>query len=99
MQRNIGQPLSTIEYTVVERFIENFSQQKKEHHYALTLTATAIYSNSRQFLRECLMDISYKPLSNGQGFLYLHTNEGVFTFIVSSNPTQFIRTYRQSYSN
>lgn len=94
MQASSKEILSTIQYTVVERFIENFQQQKKEYQYTLALTRTAVYSNSHHFLLDALFDVSFKPLSNGQSFLYLHTNQGLFSFIISSNPENFIQTFK-----
>lgn len=94
LKKSSQEVLSTIQYTVVERFIENFEQQKKEFHYTLSLTRTAVYSNSHHFLLETLFDVSFKPLSNGQSFLYLHTNQGLFSFIISSNPEKFIQTFK-----
>lgn len=86
--------ISTIQFTVVERFIKNFEQQKIEIEQLLTMTQTSIYSNSHHFQLQNVFDMSYKPFSNGHGILYLHTNEGVFPFLISTNPAQFIQSYQ-----
>lgn len=95
MQESSQEILSTIQYTVVERFIENFQQQKKVIHYTLSLTKTTVSSNAHHFLIETLFDVSYKPLSNGQSFLYLHTNQGLFSFLISSSPEHFIHAFKK----
>lgn len=86
--------ISSIQFTVVERFIKNFEQQKIEIEQLLTMTQTSIFSNSHHFHLQNVLDMSYKPFSNGQGILYLHTNEGVFSFLISTNPAQFIQSYQ-----
>lgn len=86
--------LATIQYTIVERFIQDFKQCTKEARYSLSLSKMEITSNAHRFSLDHLYDLSYKPFTNGQGFLYLHTNQGVFSFVVSSNPETFIRAYQ-----
>lgn len=95
MQNHQQKSLSTLHYTVVERVIENFQQLHKKNQHTLILTTTEIQSNEKTFQLNALFDVSYKPFSNGQGFLYLHTCEGVFSFVISSNPQQFIQTFKR----
>lgn len=99
MPKNSTKQFSTIQYTVTHRFIHNFVQQYERQYYTLRLTETSITSHIRNFYFDELVDVSYKPFSNGQGFLYLHTDEGVFSFLISSNPTQFIESFRTLISN
>lgn len=85
--------LLTIQYTIVHRSIHNFVQEHEHYHYTLRLTQEAIISNTRCFKLDKILDLSYKPFTNGQGFLYLHADEGVFSFVISSDPTQFIQMW------
>jgi hypothetical protein len=39
--------------------------------------------------------VTSKPLSAFYTFLYLHTIEGVWTFVVKSSPEQFITQYHK----
>lgn len=94
MQNNSQNILCTIRYTIVHRSIQDFVQKQIPYNYTLELTEIAIISNQRTFKLNRLFDISYKPFTNGQGFLYLHTDEGLFSFVISSDPTQFIQTCR-----
>lgn len=91
--------LSTIEYTVVKRSIQNFQQQDKAFHYLLSLSKTSLTSSTHHFQLAELFDISYRPYTNGQGFLYLHTIKGVFSFLISTNPANFIATYQKLVTN
>lgn len=83
--------LSTIDYTVVKRSIQNFEQQEETFRHSLSLSQTTLTSYAHRFQLDELFDISYRPFTNGQGFLYLHTNQGVFSYLVSTNPENFIR--------
>lgn len=87
--------LSTIEYTVVERSIQNFQQYKEDVQYILSVSPTEVTSYTHKFQLHALLDVSYKPFTNGQGFLYLHTNQGVFSFLVSTNPESFMQVCRK----
>ena len=40
------------------------------------------------------MDFSYREIANQGGILYLHTLQGVYTYIVKSSPEAFITAYR-----
>lgn len=87
--------VSTIQYTVVERFIERFEQKKREIVHELTLNTYTITSNTHLFQIEHVLDISYRGFSNGEGHLYLHTNQGVFSFVIAKDPVDFIQAYKQ----
>lgn len=89
------QIVSTIQYTIVERFIENFEQKSKVIIHTLILEKSAVISNAHRFQLEHVQDISYKNFSDGSGHLYLHTNQGVFSFVISKNPSLFINAYRK----
>lgn len=88
------EPLQTIQYTVVHRFIHNFVQQHEKYNHTLMVTATSVIFHTKHLQLDKLMDVSYKPFTNGQGFLYLHTDEGVFAFLISVDPTDFIEACR-----
>ena len=87
--------ITTISYTTVEQFIENFEQKRKEIKHTLTLEEGTVKSNSLHFKLEQVDDISFKNFSTGGGHLYLHTDQGVFSFIVSIDPTYFIHSFRK----
>lgn len=87
--------VSTIQYTVVERFIENFEQKRRNIVYQLALDSYTVTSNTHHFQLEHVLDISYKGFSNGEGHLYLHTNQGVFSFVITKDPTDFMKAYKQ----
>lgn len=77
-------------YIKTRRIIENEQQHYLEEAHELTLYEDKIISSSEQFLLQDVLDISYRSTSDEIGLLYLHTNRGVFTFNVRTNPTPFI---------
>ena len=53
-----------------------------------------IVSAERQFKFQNVYDISHKPFSFGGGMLYLHTNQGVFSYNIKDNPAYFIEAFK-----
>lgn len=93
--KDTTQIVSKITYTKVERSIENFKQKTNQIEYTLRLTDNTVQSDSHTFQLNHIFDMSYKPFTNGNGLLYLHTNEGVFPYVISTNPEPFIRSFKQ----
>ena len=86
--------VSTISYSRTEQYIENFEQKNSRHDYTLSLYSYKIETETHTFQLEHILDISYKPFSNGGGLLYLHTNQGVFTYIIEKDPKVFIKAVK-----
>ncbi|MFD2680443.1 hypothetical protein [Bacillus seohaeanensis] len=80
-------------YYKVVREIKNNEQNSTEVKETIDLYDSLIATASKQFPLKNVSDISYKPLSDSYGFLYLHTNQGVFTFMVKESPKAFIDEY------
>lgn len=85
----------TLNYTMVSRTVDKLSKSDAVTQHQLTLTLVAIQSAERQFPFSKILDVSYKPFSNGNGFLYIHTDEGVFSFHTDEQPTSFIEAYKK----
>lgn len=90
MKDSQNNTVSTISYSRTEKYIENFAQKNSRHVYTLSLYAYKIETATHTFQLEHILDISYKPFSGNAGLLYLHTNQGVFTFLIDTNPREFI---------
>lgn len=87
--------ISTISYFQIKRIIKLNQQKyiKTEHH--ITLYKNNILTSTNQFNLKNVYDISYKSFSGRTGLLYLHTNQGVFTYEVDSDPSCFINEYKK----
>ncbi|MEW9052045.1 MAG: hypothetical protein AB2392_12870 [Neobacillus sp.] len=82
-------------YLTVTRLIKWNKQHYITNEHKLYLYEEKIVTNNGHFLMEEVFDITYKPFSTEFGFLYLHTNRGVFPFRTKNNPDQFIEKYER----
>lgn len=89
------QIISLQPYIKISREIKYNEQHYIETEHFLYLYEDKIITASSQFPLENVFDISYKSSSNSYGFLYLHTNQGVLTYTITTNPYHFIRAYKK----
>ncbi|MCA1056842.1 hypothetical protein LCM10_17905 [Rossellomorea aquimaris] len=82
-------------YMKKERLIEDNQQLTVEKEEYLYLYEDRIVTPKRSFTLPQVLDITKKHLSARYTFLYLHTIEGVLTYIVKSSPDLFISHYRK----
>lgn len=94
MQNSQSGTISSISYSRTEKYIEKFKQKYSHHIYTLSLYSYKIETEAHTFELEVISDISYKPFSTSGGLLYLHTNEGVFTYILEDDPKVFINAVK-----
>ncbi|WP_260471813.1 hypothetical protein [Bacillus sp. HMF5848] len=89
-------PLCVQEYVKVIRKIEDNRQLHIETEHYLHLYPDKITDSLRQFNIKDVRDMTYKPFSSTpKGFLYLHTTQGVFSYVVTTSPIPFIEKYKQ----
>ncbi len=79
----------------VTRKIERNEQKTLEQEHDLELYEDRIIVGQDHFPIQDVFDMSYRFQSTLYGFLYLHTNRGVVTFIIKKDPTLFINEYRK----
>ncbi len=77
-------------YIDTVRKVDLDGQRYVDTHHQLILTDTEIKSRDYRFALENVFDISYRPVREEVGLLYLHTNQGVFTYRIATPPDQFI---------
>jgi hypothetical protein len=82
-------------FVKVTRKIERNEQKTLEQEHDLKLYEDRIIVGQEQFAIQDVFDMSYRFQSTLYGFLYLHTNRGVVTFIIKKDPTVFINEYRK----
>ncbi|WP_064091087.1 hypothetical protein [Rossellomorea aquimaris] len=76
-----------------ERRIEDNQQFTVETEGHIYLYKDKIVTPSKSFTLKDVMDVSSRSLSSYYTFLYLHTIEGVWTYVVKSSPEEFITHY------
>ncbi|WP_083249286.1 hypothetical protein [Bacillus solimangrovi] len=82
-------------YVNVVRMIENNVQQYIENEEVISLYSDRIITHTDEFYLMNVFDISYRSMASNSGFLYLHTNKGVFSYHVKSNPNRFINEFKK----
>jgi hypothetical protein len=82
-------------YIKVTREIEFNQQNYMEEEKVLVLYENVVVSSSHTFTLQDVFDISYKKVSDHDGFLYLHTNQGLFSFYTKADPANFIDQYKK----
>ena len=90
-----NQVVHTITYIAVERTISWYEQLHHQTIHIITLYTDTIATAKNTFKLDHVHDISYRPFSGGTGLFYLHTNQGVFTYEVNTDPKEFIRAYKK----
>lgn len=81
-------------YVIIERTIANQAQISTAQRFELYLFNTKIVSSHREYPLHNVFDLSYKIISGEEGFLYLHTNQGVYAYIVQTDPSMFIKEFK-----
>ncbi|MFJ8065252.1 hypothetical protein ACIQYS_11530 [Psychrobacillus sp. NPDC096426] len=85
----------SIVYFEIERKIDFYYQmQQIEIQYELQLNTEGITTARHQFELGHVHDISHKSFSFGGGILYLHTNQGVFSYKIQDNPTPLMHAFK-----
>ena len=88
------QVVCTLVYNSVEKVTGWYGQTTNHNTHYIHLYTDTISTAKNSFPLEHVHDMSYKPFSNGAGLLYLHTNQGLFMFVVEVDPTNFIDMYK-----
>ena len=81
-------------YIKIERKVTSIEQFEIEHDLIIYLYNDKAVTQNREFPIKDVMDFSYREIANQGGILYLHTLQGVYTYIVKSSPEAFITAYR-----
>lgn len=88
------QAIAVQSYVIIERNITNQRQMSTVHRHELYLFKTKIVSHQLEYSLQNVYDLSYKIISGEEGFLYLHTNQGVFSYIVRTDTSMFIKEFK-----
>lgn len=80
-------------YYCVTRSIQNGQQLYQEEECHLVLSEDKIITDQNVFDLQHVFDMSYRGTAELYGFLYLHTNKGVFSYNVKRAPDELIQTF------
>ncbi len=82
-------------FVIVERKIERTGQRTIEEEHTIELYVDRIRAGQEDFALGDVFDVSYRFTSALYGFLYLHTNRGVVSYIIKKDPSIFIEEYKK----
>ncbi|NMM51115.1 hypothetical protein [Paenibacillus aquistagni] len=87
-------PLIVQPYVKVERAMIDFEQKSIVHHCELIIYTDRIKTDRHEFPMKEVFDMSYKQVGGGEGFLYLHTVFGVYSYMLKDHPAEVLKVYR-----
>ncbi|MCC3355461.1 hypothetical protein [Bacillus sp. REN16] len=76
-------------YIVILRKIEWNEQKYIETQHQLRLFEDRILSSANEFQLDNVYDVSHRT-----SFLYLHTNQGVFSYQIKEDPIKFMNAFK-----
>ncbi|WP_338754515.1 hypothetical protein [Bacillus sp. FJAT-52991] len=86
---------ATQPYIITSRQIERGQQKISQTEEYLHLYQDKVITASHEFQIIEVHDMSFRLLSANYGFFYLHTIRGVFAYVVTSSPHDFIDAYKK----
>ncbi|MBN8210389.1 hypothetical protein JI666_16670 [Bacillus sp. NTK071] len=82
-------------FVVVERKMGRTGQRTIEEEHAIELYEDRIRAGQEDFALQDVFDVSYRFTSELYGFLYLHTNRGVVSYMIKKDPSVFVLEYKK----
>ena len=81
-------------YIKVYRTVRNNAQIIEESEELIEIFEDKIITASERFDLKDILDISFKKISAKNGFLYLHTTSGLYSYVTETNPHKLIKIYK-----
>lgn len=84
-------------YVKTERTVTSTGQFEVEDERWIYLYVDRVETKHRVFPIGDVMDMSYRKLMKESAILYLHTKQGVFSYMTKSAPDAFITAFKQHF--
>ncbi|MEK3734782.1 MULTISPECIES: hypothetical protein [Paenibacillus] len=82
-------------YYKIRREVTAIEQRTVEQERTMYLYKDRVVTAYREFPIAQVFDLSYRKMGGGtEGFLYLHTQQGVYAYTVKEDPDPFIQAFR-----
>ncbi|WP_087973806.1 hypothetical protein [Oceanobacillus rekensis] len=81
-------------YVKIVREVSSLDQIDIEQKRMIYLYDEKIVTQHREFLIENVLDISYRFIGSDGGLLYLHTTNGVYSYILRTSPEAFVKAFK-----
>lgn len=85
----------SLSYYVMTRRMDYNRQITEEIEKRLSLYQDYIHTDDSLFPLETVFDVSIKKTINAYNLLYLHTNKGVYPYIVKEDAEEFIKLVKE----
>ncbi|WP_249869526.1 hypothetical protein [Oceanobacillus saliphilus] len=82
-------------YIKIVREVSSIEQIDVEHKRKMYLYEEKIVTKHREFSIDDVLDVSYRFIGGDGGLLYLHTNYGVYSYIVKTSPEAFVEAFKE----
>ncbi|EHB67014.1 MULTISPECIES: hypothetical protein [Paenibacillus] len=82
-------------YYKINRVVDGIEQRTEEQRRKMYLYEDRIVTKYRVFPLGQVFDLSYRTIGGEGGFLYLHTQQGVYSYTVKEDPRTFIEAFKQ----
>lgn len=80
-------------YVKVTRIVD-LEQKNIVQHRQIYLYRNRIVTRYRRFPIEDVLDISFRKVGGEGGLLFLHTVQGIFSYVVETSPKLFIQAFK-----
>ena len=80
-------------YIKVNRTVKNNAQIIEESEELIEIFEDKLITATEYFDLKDILDISFKKISAKNGFLYLHTTSGVYSYVTKTNPHKLIKVF------
>lgn len=80
-------------YVKVTRVVD-LEQKNIVQHRQIYLYRNRIVTRYRRFPIEDVLDISFRKVGGEGGLLFLHTVQGIFSYVVETSPELFIQAFK-----
>jgi len=88
-------PIAVHPYYIIDRKMTHEGIEAIVLHREIRLYTMKIVTPPKEFRLHEVFDMSYRRLGRQGGILYLHTNQGVYPYLVRTDPAKFIDAYKE----
>ncbi|MBM7096306.1 MULTISPECIES: hypothetical protein [Alteribacter] len=82
-------------YYKVQKVVNSIEQKTVEHERTITMDKEKVTTAHREFKFENVFDVSYRSIQGEEGLMYLHTSQGVYSYMVKDDPADFIAAFKE----
>lgn len=87
-------PIAVQTYVEVKREIDGIEKREFNQEHAMYLYQDRLITANHKFTIREVLDMSFRRMGDKGGLFYLHTDSGLYTYMVKSSPQEFIRMFK-----